>query len=302
MPARDIDGHVEQRIVEASAVLPPDAAVTGWAALRWMGARWFDGMRPDGSPRPVQLASMSRDVRPQRGFTICAERLDPSERMVWEGVPVTIPIRSTTFAMRYAEGRREAVVAADMAMYSDLVSVAELRAYYWSNRRLIGNPQMLDAVGLAEENSWSPQETRSLRLVWVLDAGLPRPLSNQPVFDLEGRHVGTPDLLDAQAGVVGEYDGPLHLTGQRRGADVRREAAFRAVGLETFVVTAADAGDRDRVVSRMREAWSRALSRPVGRRHWTIEVPGWWTVTTTVAARRALDVDQQRRWLAYRAG
>ena len=47
---------------------------------------------------------------------------------------------------------------------------------------------------MAEENSWSPRETR-MRGVWMQRAGLARPRCNAPVFTLEGRHVGTPDLI-----------------------------------------------------------------------------------------------------------
>ena len=51
---------------------------------------------------------------------------------------------------------------------------------------------------------------------------------NRPVFDLHGRHVGTPDLLDVEAGVYGEYDSELHLDGKRRLKDLTREDAFGA--------------------------------------------------------------------------
>ncbi len=57
-----------------------------------------------------------------------------------------------------------------------------------------------------------------MRMIWVVDAGLPRPLCNMPIFDRHGRHIGTPDLLDPVAGVVGEYDGALHLAGEQRAA------------------------------------------------------------------------------------
>ena len=55
-----------------------------------------------------------------------------------------------------------------------------------------------------------------MRLVWELDAGHPRPLCNVPLFDRHGRHLATPDLVDPGAGVVGEYDGAVHLTGAQR--------------------------------------------------------------------------------------
>ena len=59
----------------------------------------------------------------------------------------------------------------------------------------------------------------------------PRPLCNVPVFDRFGQHIGTPDLLDPVAGVVGEYDGALHLerlpeaTGPRSGGGVSTASA-----------------------------------------------------------------------------
>lgn len=300
VPATAEAPDVEQRIVEASAVLPWYGGVTGWAALRWLGALWFSGEAADGSVLPVDLATMGCDIRPQQGIRISEERLDPTELMHVDDVSLTTPLRSATFAMRYAAGVRAAVVVADMSMYADLFTSIELVRHYWVHRSYTGNPQMLEAAGLAEENSWSPMETLALRLPWVLDAELPRPLCNRPVFDLEGRHVGTPDLLDEEAGVVGEYDGPVHLAGHRRGVDVRREAAFRRLGLETFVVTAADAGRRDDVVRRMLDARSRARFEAPSTRAWTIEPPPWWTSTDTVAARRALDDDQRSRFLAYR--
>ncbi len=300
VPAEGAVDDVEQRIVEAAAVLPWFGGVTGWAALRWSGALWFSGVAADGSPLPVDLATMGCDIRPQQGISVSEERLDPTELTRVDDLSLTLPLRSATFAMRHAAGVRAAVVVADMAMYADLFSVVELVRHYWVHRSYTGNPQMLEAAGLAEENSWSPQETLSLRLPWVLDAELPRPLCNRPVFDLDGRHIGTPDLLDEEAGVVGEYDGPVHLAGHRRGVDVRREAAFRAVGLETFVVTAADAGHREDVVRRMVEARGRARFAAPSARAWSIEPPPWWTLTDTVAARRALNDDQRSRFLAYR--
>jgi hypothetical protein len=56
-------------------------------------------------------------------------------------------------------------------------------------------------------------------------AGLPRPDVNQPVFDLDGRFLGIPDLLDLEAGLACRRwswlsNSPLH----NRGAGlVRRQ-------------------------------------------------------------------------------
>lgn len=299
----DVDGsEVEQRIVEASVRLPSYGGVTGWAALRWQGASWFGGTRADLSPLPVVLATMRDDVRPVPGIEVSEERLDSSELTENDGLRITTALRSVTFQMRHAAGVRSAVVAADMAMYADLVSIEELEVWSRYNRGWTGCPQLREALELADENSWSPRETLSLRLPWILDAGLPAPLSNRPVFDRAGRHLGTPDLLDEAAGVAGEYDGPLHLAGHRRALDIRREAEFRRVGLETFVVTAADADEPWGVVRRMLEARARARFASVATRGWTIRPPAWWVRTDTVERRRSLDAEQRSRFLRYRIG
>lgn len=155
------------------------------------------------------------------------------------------------------------------------------------------------AMALAEENCWSPQEVRMM-LVWLLDAGLARPLCNHPVFDRSGRHIGTPDLLDVEAGVAGEYDGTLHLHGGQRRKDRDREEAFRGVGLEYFTILTGDLRDRRRAAERMRLARSRARFEAESRRAWTIELPRWWIPTSSVEQRRNLTPAEQARVLGYR--
>ena len=268
----DVDESVaEQRIVEAAAVLPAYGGVTGWAALRWMGASWMTGLAPDGqTPLPVVLVTAGDDIRPQPGIQVSAERLNPAELTVHDGMRVTVAVRSASFEMRYAVSVRAAVVAVDMAMQADLVSLDEMRSFVAGLSGWTGVPQCREALALAHENSWSPRETSHLRLVWFVDAGLPWPCCNVPVFDRSGRHIGTPDLLDEEAGVVGEYDGSLHLQGVQRGRDVRREEAFRAVGLEYFTIVAADARDTDVVVRRMLATRARAKFAADDQHR------GWW--------------------------
>jgi hypothetical protein len=302
VPATVDDASPEQRIVEAAAVLPSFGGVTGWASLRWQGAHWFGGVQGDGVSRePVTLVISCLDVRSQPGIVISHEQLRPSDLVEVDGLALTIPERSVLFEMRYAPSVEKAVVAADMAMQSDLVSHEELTAYAATLGTWTGIPQARKALALARENSWSPQETR-LRLLWVHLAGLPEPMCNPPVFDLSGRHVGTPDLLDPVAGVAAEYEGVVHLDRRQRGIDVRREHAFKDLGIECFPVVAEDWGDPYRIVARLRSAYARAALRPVSQRAWTVRPPAWWTPTDTVARRRALSISDQERLLRYRAG
>ena len=66
VPATVPADEPQQRIVEASALLRPGEGVTGWAALHWLRARWFDGAVADGSELPVPLVT-GREVVAPRG-------------------------------------------------------------------------------------------------------------------------------------------------------------------------------------------------------------------------------------------
>jgi hypothetical protein len=134
-----------------------------------------------------------------------------------------------------------------------------------------------------------------MRLLWRSN-GLVDVLCNVPIFDLDGQHLGTPDLLDPIRGIVGEYDGSAHLERERRNKDIQREAIFRRAGLEYVEMMAPDRRDPSAFVERTRDAIGRV---DPGRKMWTLEAPAWWRRTETVAQRRALsarDREQLLRW------
>jgi hypothetical protein len=295
-----LEPTLEQRILEAASVLPPGGAVTGWAALAWLGASWFDGLSSSGRDQlPVTLASCARDIRTQAGFELSQERLDPSEIIVHDGLEVVIPARAVFFEMRYAATQVDAMVAMDMAAFSDLVSLQEEWDYISAHPGWTGVPQAREALPSCDENSWSPWEVR-LRDQWTRAAGMPRPRCNLPVFNLNGQLVGTPDLIDVEHGVIGQYEGAVHLVGRQRGVDVQTEHAYRQIGLEPLPVVVNDFRNRGLLVRRIHETYARAASRPGSRQLWTVTPPPWWTPTETVEQRRALtghlrDVVLERR-------
>ncbi|MCD4526906.1 hypothetical protein [Nocardioides sp. cx-173] len=299
VPSHVTDDLPEQRILEASAVAPPGLGVTGWAALRWCGARWFDGTAADGSRRPVTIAVSTHDIRPQPGIAVTGEGAPPRLVTTVDGVCVTRPVWSTSFEMRYAGSERAAVVVLDMAAYADLVSFSEMQDFLGTQSAWTGIPQARAASALAVENSWSPQESW-MRLAWQLDAGLPPPLCNVPIFDLHGRHLVTPDLFDPEAGLVGEYDGHLHLEPGQRRRDIRRGERCHEHDLEVVVAVSGDLRPGDSFVSRLLAARRRARRRQPARRTWTLEQPSWWVPTETVAQRRRLTDEERRVWLARR--
>ena len=179
-----VDGaDARQRAVEQSVRLGPAGAVTGWASLRLHGAPVFDGLDRDGtSPLPVDLLSPDRQLARGDGCRVSRDRLDANERVVLDGVPCTTVERAVFDAMRRSDVR-EAVVVADMAAYAELTSIRRLRRYVAIRRAWRGRPVVDEALLLADERCRSADETR-MRLVWRLDAGLPKPLCNPSVFTL----------------------------------------------------------------------------------------------------------------------
>ena len=301
---RYVPAHVEptavQRIAEAACLLPArHVSLTGWAALTWRGAPYADGVDAAGEPLPVPLSSNRQRLRPQPLLRLCQERCDPREVEVVDGVPTSTAVRATCFAVRYAEDLDAAVVALDMAYLSDLVSPAEVAAWVGGHASWTGIEQARQALPLAEENAWSPRETL-LRLLWRRHRPEVVLLANAPVFDPAGRHLATPDLIDPATGVVGEYDGAVHLEGGRRARDLRREGVVRRHGLEPVVMVAADVRSPRDFLGRLDDAYRRAAARPAGQRTWTVRLPDHWRDTSTVEQRRALQGVEREIWLPRR--
>ncbi|HET6937910.1 MAG TPA: hypothetical protein VFI19_04870 [Nocardioides sp.] len=286
-----------QRIAEVGVLLPAKAYVTGWASLRWRGGWWFGGSTAGGAERPVQVAMPRSLLREQAAFTICTERWDHRELEVVDGLQVGSAVRSICFEMRYAAHPEDALAALEMACFHDLVSVDEASTWIDWHPSYTGIEQAREARDLADENAWSPME-HHLRRCWL--PHVPLLLCNHPVFDLNGRHMGTPDVIDPRTGVLGEYDGGLHLEGARRAADLRREHDFRVHGLEPVTMLSQDAFNPGPFKLRLRTAYHNAEQRPASERRWTLELPDWWVPTFTVEQRRALSESQRRTWLKNR--
>jgi hypothetical protein len=276
VPAHVDPGPPRQRVAEHAARLGGAGAVTGWASLLLHGAPFFDGLMRDGrTSRPVVLVTPDRHLRPLPGSEVRRERLPPQDRVVRHGVPCTRVERALFDEMRFSP-LREAVVAMDMAAHAELTSIRRMRAHLGGRRGADGAPVVEAALALADEHSRSGPET-DMRLTWVLDAGLERPLCNRPVFSIDGMLLGVPDLLDARAGVVGEYDGADHRAQDRRHRDLGREQLMRDHGLEYFTLVSGDLRDRQRAVARMLATRERALATRYARpERWTLEPPAGW--------------------------
>lgn len=300
VPADSPCGKPEQRIVEVAAGLPEGTAVTGWAALAWLGARWFDGLASDGVtqlPVPVAVDDRRR-IRKRAGARLSEDWLFGTDVIRVDGLPVTVPNRSVTWEARRARHVVAAVQVIDLAAYDDLIELEDLGAYVARLPSRPGVRQLRLAVDLADENVWSPQEP-PMRIAWTHDAHKPRPLCNVPVFDTTGRHLFTPDLFDPGAGVAGEYNGAVHDGVAPRRRDLNREERYRNHAIEVVTMMSVDRRDTSDFVARLRAAYRRAAGRPSGAT-WTVAQPDWWVDTSTVARRRALTGPEREIWLSRR--
>lgn len=274
----DLDGQVvEQRILEQTVRLPATGGLTAWAALRWRGAAFFDGTDLGGRrslPVPLLIGGTG-NLRPDPAVALSWEQFAPAEREIVAGVGCAIVERALFDETRRRRFLRPAVAAIDMAAAAGLTTVARFAEYVESRPAWTGVGVARGAVDLAIDHSRSPQETY-LRLVWVIDAVLPVPLCNPPLFSHRGELLGYPDLFDPVAGFVGEYDGADHLEDDRRRRDRAREERFRDHGLEYVAVVTGELSDRTRVVKRLRAAYRRAPFTPEGERRWTLDQPPWF--------------------------
>lgn len=204
-----VDGSVvEQRILEQACRLPPEGAVTGWAALRLHRGGFFGGLAGDGrTPLPVPLA-VPRDsgIRRTPQVVVRREPLPASDVVSVLGIRCTTPLRATFDEMRRHCDMRQAVVVLDMALAGSLIALDDFAAFVAGRAGWVRVEQVRSALQLADPGSCSPQES-VLRLIWELDAGFPRPRCNVAVRHIDGSFVGRPDLLCEELAVVGEYVG-----------------------------------------------------------------------------------------------
>lgn len=249
VPSDTNSDEVDQRILEQGVTVAGYGAITAWASLRWQGAAYFDGTgtsADDQLPIPI-LRSAGGTIGSRDGVSISREQLPPKELRLVEGIKCTIPERALFDEMRRRGLLRSAVVAAEMTIAARLTCAEAMSAYVATRNAWTGVPFVRKALAMVVADARSPQETW-MRLMWEVDAGLPRPLVNQPIFDLRGNLLGIPDLLDPELGVVGEYDGAAHKHRDRHQRDVAREQLFRAHGLECFSLVGGDMTNRSMCV------------------------------------------------------
>lgn len=270
------DGGPLQRIADASAVLPTGGAIGGWAAAYLHGAHALDGIDRDGSLLDVMICVAREQQVRRAGIDDFRSALHLGDVTTIGGLPVTSLCRTAFDLARRAEDRAAAVCALDAIGHATDLDFADVAQYAQDRPRWLGSRQVLGVVGLADRRSLSPYETR-LRLLWMLDAGLPRPECNVPLFSESGGLLGYPDLFDPGSGVIGEYDGAHHRDPDQQSSDNAREERFERHGLIVVRAGVRDLfGLRTETVERLRAAYHDGLERDRRRDRWSaVPPPGW---------------------------
>lgn len=268
-----------QRALDASALVPEDGALGGWAAAQVGGVSELDGgLGTTTSPVPL---CVQPSTRRRRGPAVVPWRspLTAEDMTTVGGVRVTLPVR-TAFDLARFGSLQEGVVALDVLGRGRPTFLEEVAAYADARRRWHGVPQVRRAISLATPRARSPRET-TFRLFWVLDCLLPAPEVNAVVRAADGFLLGMGDLLDPVTGLLGEYDGSHHRQPDQHAQDNAREEGLEEAGLTVVRVTGVDLGRfRARTRVRLRTRWQRAGRSPRG--DWTWEpgplptpVPHW---------------------------
>ena len=266
-----------QRIVELAPLVPAGGAITGWAAAYTLGVDLLDGLAPHTMaplPATVLLGSdLGREDLPLVRFR--RARLHPDEITAVHCLLVTTPLRTWAEAVLEGPDLVEAVVAGDMVAGALQLDPAALTRWCEANPRFRGMRRLRSALAWADSASASPWETR-LRLFYRRQARLPKPLVNQPVFDLEERLLGIPDLFDPEAGLATEFDGQAHRERRQHRADNLREEDLESANLVVCRVDSLDLRSPVPLAERLRRRYQQGLKRDRRQDGWTLRQPEWW--------------------------
>lgn len=261
------------RVAAVLLAVPPYAVLGGWASLWWQGVGTLDGLTGPaartGQPVLVHVGPTGH-LRPRPGVVVDRSRLAEQDVVEVRGLRVTSATRAVVEVM-CRDGVEEGIVAGDAACAAGLTSAEHLAAYVADHPRLRGVPRARRAAPLVSPWSRSVPESR-FRYVWVVEAGLPVPLVNATVVDADlGWFAGEVDLLDHEAGMVGEYDGSHHRELAAHTADNAREEGLEALGLIVVRATSLDLWPgRRRLIHRLLARHADGLTRDRSRDRWAV--------------------------------
>lgn len=189
---------------------------------------------------------------------LVVRRKAPARSLLLHGVEISHPLVALQ-EIATRTSRRELVVAVDSVVADRFgtvskIPLAEVQEYA-AGATGRGASALRDAVALARERVWSPQETE-VRLM-LNDNGWDRPVLNHPVIDPATGVVHYVDLAYPERRIAIEYDGRDHVTDRERvKRDHRKSAALHAEAWTVIRIYSEDLHDPTDILDRLAHAWA----------------------------------------------
>lgn len=220
--------------------------VSGAAASAMHGAEWVEA--------DTSIELVYNCTRPPGGIVARNERLEEDE-ITWAGrLPVANPARTAFDLGRYL-ARAKAIARLDALMRAAPFSTEEVLVLAKRYRGARGVQMLKNALPLVDGGAASPRET-ALRLLYM-DAGLPRPTTQIPIFDTDGRLLRTVDMGWEDFMVASEYDGDQHRTNRLQYVkDLRVVPKLERLGWTVLRVI-----KEDRPYETIQRAWDAMVAR-----------------------------------------
>lgn len=214
----------------ALLVVPAESVFSHWTATALLGGPvmrklpWLQVISPD-----------SRTRRPEvRGTRHSLSASDST----WLGhYPVTTPER-TFVDLATTTPLPELVAVGDWMLNSRLVTRSSIHASVVHAAGHRGVVRARAAAILLDGGAQSPPE--SMLRIKILDAGLPAPEVNTPIFDELGEYISCPDLRYRKAKVAIEYEGAHHREVEQFRRDTARDQLLAGLGWVTLRATSRD--------------------------------------------------------------
>jgi hypothetical protein len=247
--AADAPDTERLRLAAVRLILPEDAVVSGRSAAWLLGV---DIARQDDLleitlPRGMTLGNRTV-LRPLQ-----AEILE-ADIVVRRGVQVTSPLR-TAFDLARRSDRVEAVVAIDAFWRKGKISPERLLEYANQHPGWRGVRRIPGILALADPKVDSPMESR-MRMLLVLQAGLPKPETQIKVVRVDGSTAARIDMGYRNRTLGVEFDGQIHAEGRVRVRDYRRHNELVTLGWLNLRYSGDDYYHRPEVIIReVREAY-----------------------------------------------
>lgn len=246
------DPTTADRITAALAVLPAGTVLAGRSAL------WSWGVLLASPAEPVEvIVPPTSRARRRAEIRVRRDGLLPGEAVARPLGLTTSPARTAFDVARSAPVPR-AVPMLDQLVRATAVNPDDVLALAARHRHTRWLSRVEPALALVDPGAESVRESE-LRLLLV-EAGLPRPVTQHVIRDADGLFVARTDLAWPRWKVACEYDGAHHDERAQVIRDRARLNAMRRAGWTVVVVDAAQFARRHEVVATIRTVLAQASS------------------------------------------